>query len=1327
MDSITTHPSDATLSENLSLFQQRIWFLQNMATLQSKLNIVATYKVEGDINPSQLQDNLNMLIQAYSTLRLNFVEHDSTVKQQTQNPVTHYEMDVITSDESFAEDSVDLQNLISELKDMDFDLAQGQLFDIFLISFADDIHVLCIVAHRLILDLHSLDWLAQQLLSLQASTDSKTEWGKSVSTQQQLEQVLSQLEDATLVCELPTDFPRPTLQSTISQYHQAVLSDTARDSLTQLAQDHQVSPQTIALSAYIALIYRYTLQDDILMGVLNRPTDNLGAHEDTKVLRHLLEKQLTAKDLIKGIDSVYQSEAGDSSYPPFVEIINALNPDRDLSRSPIVQHGFAHLPSNLSNEDLSIERLYHSAPLIQMDLLLSFEPNQVDYRLTWHYDGSLFIEGTIARFHQHYEQFLNAVAQDERLAIGQVVLTSPEELEEITITWNQTDHTVEDFDFVYRLFEKHAERTPDAIAALEPGKQLTYQELNERSNRLANRLVEYGVEADKVVSIMADRTIDFLVAMLAINKAGGAFLPLSPMYPQKRITQILDKSDSLLVLTGENYVELIQAAINDSHLETKTKLLPLTETIENAKDLSGDNLPPRCDFGDLAYLMFTSGSTGEPKGVMVEHAGMINHNYAKVYDLEMSSIDIMAQTSRQTFDIVVFQFVASLIVGGSVYIMPDDVALDPFRLLEETDKHGITVVQLVPVNIEAILDLAVVMGDDRPKLEKLRFMVPTGDALYTDMCRRWLEVYPHTRMLNTYGATECSDDQCHHVITPDLPDDYRPTIMTIGRPIINTQVYILDSWMQPVPIGVVGELYIGGIGVGRGYLKEPARTDATFVPNPFSDDPDSKLYKSGDQARYLPDGSVEFLGRIGHMIKIRGFRIEPGDIQSVINQHEQVAQSVILTHKFEDIGQQLLAYVVPSSGQTIPENELRTHIRQTLPDYMVPQFIIFLDDIPLNANGKIDRKALPIPDLTDDSREIIAPQNATEEKLLDILKSVLKLDTISTNDSFFDIGGHSLLAMQYFAKIYGEFGQKLPLATIFRSPTVQELASLLENPDELESELKCVVPIQKGDPNRPPLFCIHAHGGHVLVFYNLAKHLGDDQPVYGIQAHGVDGNVKPMETFEAMAKEYIKEIKTVQPTGPYYFLGDCMGGTIGFEVTRQLEEQGEEVELLVMIESFCGGRPPLTVPQVAYELMFTSQRFYYYYLRNLLELPTGKKFAYVGEIFQRAIASFRRRIWSRVVSEREDADPLMITQAALYHAEHRYDPTTIETPITLLSSRLPWGVEKDDTLGWSTHTNGGVEVHKFDDIFYGTLLEDSTEVVDAAKVLRTIVDEHAKA
>lgn len=1316
----------------LSPVQQRFWFLQQFEAAGQENILSSAWRTEKMLDRNLVQQRLNRLIERYDALRLVIVRQGDNVFQQFETMPDNHRLHAASLPVGPEAVSQVVREQASRAQKAVLAQGNAPLFRADLLSLADT-SILLLTASRILCDTLSLEYIAARLLgAAQNGTGPIFDFASRVEAtasagRANLEKWRQRLQDATYVCELPLDRTRPAVQKGDIASHLARLSTDTLANIEKLARAYNVQPPVVSLATYFTLLYRYTLQADILIGVAHRPEGSgaptIGPFTDIAVVRQKFEEGIPFAQLLTSIQAAW-TEIGSNPPPSFPLLLEALNPERDQGRAPIMQHGFEFLDPSLLplGGSPQVERLHASAPLSQLDLMLSLRMEGDRAAADWHYDAALFSAETIRRMHAHFEALLASAAGEAGKPVKQLRLATPEENEQVTLRWNATTAPVEDNDFVYRLFEKQATRTPSAIAARQPGGEITYEALNRRANRMARQLVEKGIGADSIVPILADREIDYLAAILAVNKAGGAFLPISPSYPAKRLAQVFEKCDARLVLAGTNYLEPLREAVQHMTPSRRPVIRAIPDLL--AQDGPETNLPARCERHHLAYVMFTSGSTGEPKGVMVEHAGNINHVYAKVGDLEMGPADILAQTSRQSFDIVVWQFLAPLINGGSIYIMPDEIAFDPAQLLKESDRVGVTVLQLVPVNIEALLDVADAMGESRPRLESLRWMVPTGDALPTDLCRRWLDLYPHTRMLNTYGATECSDDQCHYVIPSAPPPEYRPAVMTIGRPIINTQVYVLDDAMQPVPVGVVGELYIGGVGVGRGYLKDAERTARTFVPNPFSADPNAKLYRSGDQSRYLPDGTVEFIGRIGHLIKIRGMRIEPGEIQSVLGRHSRVAQATIIVHEFPELGAHLIAYVVFRPDELVSEEDLRAYLRQYLPDYMIPSYFVSIDAIPLNANGKIDRKALPIPEIGSLQVAVVEPRTPDERALLEMWRKVLGREKLSIHDDFFDVGGNSLLAMRLFSQIERQFGVRLPLAAIFRAATIADQAALLTSretslgaPDSRFSELACVVPIQSGDPARPPFFCIHAGGGHVVFFRDLALHLGKDQTFYGIQAYGIDGNREPKRTYEEFAAAYVQEMRTIQPEGPYYIGGECLGGSLAFEVARQLEEQGQKVGLVVMFDSYCAGIPTLKpgMPRWLYQLLFHLRRSRIHFSK-LRQAPFGEKVRILGNLVVMAfsVVAFAFFRWRTV-------NPLSQTEAALDKAEKAYRPSVIDTPITLFNSRLPMGVSNDQTLGWSNHTRGGVEIHRLPTAF--DLMIESPDVTIAAEHLRTVLDQ----
>jgi len=595
--------------------------------------------------------------------------------------------------------------------------------------------------------------------------------------------------------------------------------------------------------------------------------------------------------------------------------------------------------------------------------------------------------------------------------------------------WNDTDAAF-DGESLQALFEEQVERTPYAIAVVFEDEQLTYRELNRRANVLAWQLMERGVGPEVLVALLARRSIDWLVSVLAVFKTGGAYLPLDPSHPARLLNRVMQQSRSALVLVSREFSGLAQT------LESPHVLI-----IEDLLEAEASEVNPlrRSDPNNLAYVIYTSGSTGVPKGAMVEQRGMLNHLHAKIADLQLNGADRVAETAAPHFDISVWQFLAALLVGGSVSIISDEVVRDPVALPAEIERYGTTVWEVVPSLLQAILE-----ETQQPELAALRWMIVTGEALKPELCRQWLQFYPRIPMLNAYGPTECSDDVTHYRVQDQPPPEV--SRMPIGWPLANTRLYVLDREFELEPVGVAGEICVAGTGVGRGYLHDPARTAEVFVPNPFAREAGERLYRTGDLGRYLANGCIEFVGRRDEQVKVRGYRIELGEITVVLNQHPAVKESVVVVREEKTALPQIVAYVVLHSSAPTDGNQLRSFAHERLAEYMITASFVFIEALPLTPNGKIDLRSLPVPDAVrpELSSEFVSPRTPTEELVASLWAEMLDLKEVGVYDNFFELGGHSLLATRVTSRLRERLNVDLPLRTFFESPTVAGLALAID-------------------------------------------------------------------------------------------------------------------------------------------------------------------------------------------------------------------------------------------------------------------------------------------
>lgn len=602
-------------------------------------------------------------------------------------------------------------------------------------------------------------------------------------------------------------------------------------------------------------------------------------------------------------------------------------------------------------------------------------------------------------------------------------------------TFNRTTVESPEGRGIYGLIHTQAEQTPDALAVID-GDRLTYRELVARADRWTQHLKARKVGPETLVVLFAKRSADFLAAMLAIFNAGGAYIPIDPTQPTIRVRAILKRIGRALLLAADDVLGELRTVLQGMDSEATPALLTMRE-LQQIPRPDGRGLPPHLPHS-LAYVIYTSGSTGEPKGAMIEHEGLLNHLYAKIDDLGLSARDVIAQSASQSVDVSVWQFLAVLLVGGTIRIVPDDIACDPARLVDSLGE--VTVFETVPSMFRLLLEELARRHSSRPSLSSLRYLIVNGEVLEPGLCKRWFEMYPGVPLVNAYGPTECSDDVTHHHLAPSA--DVALPRVPVGRVLRNLRIHVLNRRLMPVPVGVAGHLHVGGIGVGRGYLHDPARTAVAFVPDLFSETPGARLYRTGDRGRFLADGTVEFLGRVDHQVKVRGFRVELGEIEATLTQHPDVSECAVTTRTDVTGTTELFAYVVPHATRKLEMSEVRQFVADRLPAYMVPFGFVVLDALPLTHSGKIDRKALPAPQTAPliSGEKYVAPRTPTEETVAAVMGEVLGIERIGINDNFFELGGHSLLATQVISRLRTTYDIDLPLQRLFQAPTVSGIA-----------------------------------------------------------------------------------------------------------------------------------------------------------------------------------------------------------------------------------------------------------------------------------------------
>ena len=1078
------------------------------------------------------------------------------------------------------------------------------------------------------------------------------------------------------------------------------------EALRQYARANGLSLNTLLHGAWALLLHHYSGKSDVLFATtwscryapVNGADSMVGLLINTVPMRVAVSEQATAAEFLAGIRRKHLQTRSRVYMPlPRIAQFSGCDPHVPLFDSLVVYESYL-LNSALQAQgglwkDRQTEYLGQTSfPLT----LAAYDDREILLRLEYYPER--FDASQIDACLGHLRTLLPAlVEQPERRAVDVPYMTQGE-LDTILSSWNDTARPYPRERCIHELFEEQARLHPDARALTLDGTSVSYAELDRRANLAARRLVSLGVGPEVRVAICLDRSVEMIVAILGILKAGGAYVPLDPAYPKDRLAFMLQDTDAPVLIVDERYRDRLPSS--------KAAVLSSDE-MEH-----GDNVAPavepavRATATNLAYVMYTSGSTGVPKGIEVTHRNVVrlvrNNHFA---DLDASQVFLLY--APISFDASTLELWGPLLNGGRLVVAPPR-QLTAQELGAVIQRHGVTTLWLTAGLFHGIV------ASHLECLKPVRQLLAGGDVLAPSAVRKVLEALDGTAVINGYGPTENTTFTCCY--RADRLSEFGASV-PIGKPIANTRVYILDQRRQPVPAGVPGELYTSGDGVARGYLNRPDLTEAAFLPNWIPGDPHPTVYRTGDLARHLPDGNIEFLGRNDGQVKLRGYRIELGEVEAGLLSLGGVSQAVAMVREDRPGDKRLVGYYVPRGVATTPE-ALRDMLASKLPHYMVPQHLVEMPSFPINPNGKVDRKRLPPPTVgAGEAAAFVPPQTATEKTVASIWQRVLNVEKVGRHDNFFDLGGDSLLSVSLFAEIHRATGRNLPLSSLYKAPTVEELARVVESEpghsgqplDEgtaAQAEAidrahatdstapdrpwRCLVEI-KPTGSRRPFFCIHAVGGNVLNYRRLAPVLHPEQPLYGIQARGLDGVSRPLGSIEAMAALYVEEIKTVQPAGPYLVGGGSMGGTIALEVAQQMKRGGDEVRLLVMFDTLGPNYHGTTSSSEAARPLTRARRLI---VRNAsLAKLTGAIWHSVRE---------RARDLSRLLQCRAcQARRVPISHDLRYWFIERanraallkYEPKPYDGRIHLIRGSLhESGVYSDPERGWAGLASGGVSV-----------------------------------
>ena len=1165
----------------LSYHQERLWFIDQFEmgnvyeTSPIYHNVPLILSFDGSVNQKILEDSVNEVINRHKILKTKIVsENNQAFQILYPDECLKLKIENLTEDDEIISTTSLVEKALYEAR-KPFQLEKDLLIRGTLFTIGETKSLLVITIHHILVDRFSLDIIAKELTtiyhermignpdklaSIQLQYTDYSQWQGNLPPNV-LESLFlywkQQLGTSISPLELPSNRPRPAIHTFTDARHTFVLDQHLTKELRSLSQQDNFDLFVVLLTAFKVLLHRYARQEEIIVGT-SEPCRNssekenlVGPIANLLVLRSYLTANSTFREVSTQIDKIVK-QARQHQEMPFERLVSQLNPEKDMSRTALFDVLFQfqdQQPLTVNLGTVEAQVIDTNIGYGKYDIHLFIQPIGDEFSGVVVYNLDLYDHFFIQQMMTHFQVILKAMIAGLETRINEVILLTPEEKQQQLFTWNTSDANYPQNKTVHQIFEEQVARTPDQIAVVCETETLTYQELNQQANQLAHYLIQKGVSPDTLVAVYLERSLDMIVSLIAIIKAGGAYLPIDPAYPEERVRFTLEDSQASLLVTQKTLVEQMYEEVpcvicldqDWGDIASQANYNPITNT-------TPDN---------LIYCIYTSGSTGNPKGVLLEHRNVVRLMINDKHQFDFSEKDVWTMFHAYCFDFSVWEMYGALLYGGKLVVVQQSCTKEPSRFLDLLVEEKVSVLNQTPTFFASLSQEAL----KRSELPlPLRYVIFGGEALHPVQLKPWKDAYPHIRLINMYGITETT---VHVTFKEITQQEIQDNISNVGRPIPTMTTYIMDDKQQLLPVGVVGEICVGGDGVSRGYLNREELTAQRFISNPYQ--PQERLYRSGDLGKFLPNGEIVHLGRIDHQVKIRGFRVELDEIQSQLLEHPAVKEAVVITHKFREQDLNLVAYVVLNAEVSI--SELRDDLAQKLPHFMIPAMFIKLDFMPITSNGKLNRRALPTPESMSRSQEeeYVPPRDALEMELVKIWENLLQAHPIGIQEDFFEIGGHSLLAVRLMAKIEEQLGQNLPLSTLFQGATVEKLATILRQQVDRPSP-PLIVGIQT-QGTKPPFFCVHPVGGNILCYSALANRLGNDHPFYGLQARGISGQEQPHTQVEDMATDYIEAIKTIQSQGPYYIGGWSFGGLVAFEMAQQLHRQGEQVGLLGLIDT----------------------------------------------------------------------------------------------------------------------------------------------------------------
>jgi amino acid adenylation domain-containing protein len=1283
----------------LSFAQERIWLLDQLEPNSATYNVPMPTRIRGRLDEGVLCRALNEIVQRHEPLRTTIAIMDA---EPVQVIASRCRLEVPLTDLSGlsrSERENKALQLVREDARKPFNLSKDLMIRAHLLRLEEEEHILAVNIHHIATDGWSSGIFYKELHSIYEAFLKGNEsplpeltiqyadfgvwqrqWLQGAVLEKQLSFWKRELAEAPALVELPSDLPRPAVQTYRGAQEEFELDKKLTAELKELSRREKCTLFMVLITAFKVLIHRYTGMTDILVGspIANRNQKEIegliGFFSNTLVLRSDLSGTPTFREVLSRVREVMLNAYAQQDLP-FEKLVEELQPVRDPSYSPLFQLLFSLQntpPSVNESENLKLEPFEVDNGTTKFDLTMDLVETHRGVSGKIEYATDLFLPDTIRRMIGHWKVLLDGIVANPEERISKLPILTVAETQQLVQEWNATTREYPKQSCVQELVEAQAARTPAAVAVEFEGRKITFAELNLRANQTARRLMAAGVGVGVKVGICLERSIELVVGLLAITKAGGAYIPLDPNYPRERLNFIVEDSQLKVLLT--------QKSLATGWGEITSKgLKGLCIDDGSSEKESGANPGCKHSAESTAYVLYTSGSTGKPKGVQISHRALVNFLISMREEPGITEKDVWLAVTTLSFDIAGLELWLPLTTGAKILVVSSSAAMDGKRLMGLLEQASI--MQATPATWRLLIEAG---WKGNSKLKVLCGGEAWSEELAAQLHSRCGELW------NMYGPTETTIWSAAVRVKPgEAP--------RIGPPIANTQLYVLDKALQVVPIGVAGELHIGGDGLSSGYWQRDELTKEKFIDDPFN--PGRKLYKTGDLVCCRPGRRIEFLGRMDNQVKVRGYRIELGEIQSLLSQHPEVREAVVVVREDSPGEKRIVAYVVPREASSCNTEQLREMLKQKLPDYMVPSVVMKLQSLPMTPNRKVDQKALPTPGLEAFETKFIAPRDPLELQLAQLWEKIFGISPIGIRDNFFQLGGHSLLAVRLFTQIEKLTGKNLPLVTLFQSPTIEKLSGILREKG-WESPWSSLVPI-KPDGSRPPFYCVHGVGGNILEYMDLAKYMEKDQPFYGLQAAGLDGKRPWHKSVEEMAAHYIDEIRAFQPRGPYYIGGSSFGGLVAFEMARQFEMHGERVALLAFFDTYAPGYPKL-LPSASGWRSKLNHQIYRAQLHwgNFKAARGAEKLTYVQVKAKRLWRSevFRfnrmRRRWKEKMDNMFFPKAIRDAQKTGRQAACIFVPSRYSGNATLFRATGQMkGIYPDPTLGWGELVGGELTIY----------------------------------